>query len=480
MTSHSVESLFAKYGSRYRWFALVAAMLASTMTFFATHMIYVAIPAMMEVFKMSQDTAQWLSTGFLAATAGTMLMTPWCVSRFGQRHTYLITLSIFVAASLVGGLATNTPLLIFSRIVQGAMGGIITPLAMITIFTVFPADRRGFAMGMYGLGTTLAPVAGPTVGGLLVDHIGWSAVFFFTIPLCIPALLIAPFFIPGRDEAADHHDFDWGGFALSSAFLLCLLYGFYAINKHGLSAGITVASLVLAAATGIAFCYWELHRRHPMLELRIFSNAQFRAATLVSIAWGIAIFGSNYLAPLLVQTVFGYSASRAGLLIAPSGIALACMLPFAGRLTDRMSAHYLVTAGLLLFSVSAYLFATANSLTGFWEFAFWLVIGRTGLGIIIPSNNIGAFRSLDARFISQGSSAINFSRQVAGAFGVNMLSTLLEWRAGVYALAPGVHGVALDALAPRIAAFRDCFILIGSICLLALIPGWRMKDKETL
>jgi MFS family permease len=141
-------------------------MLGTASTVLATTIVNVAIPEIMAAFSMSQDKAQWLATGFLAGMAGTMLMTSWCVRRFGERGTYLGALSLFLAASVVGGLASHAEVLIVSRIVQGAAAGIIQPLAMITIFAVFPEKQRGRAMGIYGLGVVLAPAIGPAVGGL--------------------------------------------------------------------------------------------------------------------------------------------------------------------------------------------------------------------------------------------------------------------------------------------------------------------------
>ncbi len=400
--------------------------------------------------------------------------------RFGQRATYVGSLLLFIAASLLGGFANRAELLIVSRVLQGAASGIITPLSMITIFSVFPADQRGRAMGIYGLGVVLAPALGPAVGGALVEHFGWPAVFFLAVPFCALGLTLAPLFIVGRTESEEPPPrFDWGGLVFITLFIACLLFALNASHRAGWFSVSTLGMLAVALAACGAFVWWEHGRKHAMLDLGVFASPQFAAASVVALAYGLGLYGTTYLLPLLVQTVAQYSPAKAGALLSPAGIALAVMLPIAGLLTDRFPARYLVALGLVLFALSSLLFVSESAATGFWTLAWWLVVGRIGLGLIIPALNAGAMHGLSAEHIGHGSSAINFIRQLGGAFGVNILSTFLEWRTLVHERAAGLPEAGALASAERIAAFHESFALVALVFVLAVIPAWLMRRDRS-
>ncbi|HZP93061.1 MAG TPA: MDR family MFS transporter [Burkholderiales bacterium] len=466
-----VEVMFRRYGARYRWYAAGTMMLGTFSMVLAATIVNVAFPDIMTAFGLAQDTVQWLATGFLAAMSGTMLMTAWCVRRFGQRNTYVAALLLFVVASVAGGLAARTEVLIASRIAQGAVGGLIQPLAMITIFAVFPPDQRGRAMGLYGFGVVLAPAIGPAVGGWLTEHFGWRAIFFLPVPFCALGALLAPKFIVGQDRRAERPGFDWLGMTLMCLCLAVLLVAFNQSHRSGFTSVQTVSLFLTAFAAGAAFLWWESRQRHPLLDLGVFGSRQFAAASLVSFTYGFGLYGTTYLVPLFVQTVARYTPTDAGTLLTPAGIALACVLPLAGWWTDRMSPRHILLAGLALFALSSALFVLASPTTRFWWLAAWLLIGRVGLAMIIPALNAGALEGLPVEHVGQGSGVVNFIRQLGGAFGVNLLATLLEWRSLLHRAASG------DEIASRTVAFHESFAFVALIFLLAAIPAWRMRRE---
>lgn len=479
----SIEAMFEKYGERYRWLAVLTVMLAATSMVLATTIVNVAVPQIMETFRMGQETAQWLSTGFLAAMSATMLMTSWCVRAFGQRMTYLVAMAVFIAMSLIGGLGENAGTVIVSRILQGAAGGIIQPLAMIVIFQVFPAHQRGRAMGIYGLGVVLSPAIGPVLGGLLVYYFSWRAVFFITLPFCLIGALMAAFFLSDRDDSAPRPAFDWTGFALLALFVIPLLVGLKSGRQYG---WLSSQALQLFGGAGLAllgFIWRETACSQPLLNLRTFANRQFSAAAVVSFAYGMGIYGSTYLIPLFVQTVFHYTPIGSGLLLAPGGLVLAGAILVAGRLTDRYSAHWVVGAGLLCFGISFYLFAGVQAATAFWTMSWWIILGRVGLGLVIPALNAGAVQTLGPELLNQGSGAINFIRQLGGAFGVTIFSSVLEWRTKVsYDILKHIPRApeqlnAQAHLQSRIAGFQDSFLVVALVFGAALLPAWFMRRK---
>jgi MFS transporter, DHA2 family, multidrug resistance protein len=483
-----LDAMFQRYGQRYRWLVVITVMLGTTSMVLATTIVNVVIPDIMAAFHMGQDRAQWLSTGFLAAMSTTMLMTSWCVRAFGQRTTYLSAMALFIALSLIGGMGANAVVVIVTRIIQGAAGGIIQPLAMIAIFQVFPAHQRGRAMGIYGLGVVLSPAIGPVLGGLLAHYFGWRAVFFTVLPFCLLGAVMAVFFLTGRDAAHERPAFDRLGCALLVAFTIAFLVGLRSGQKTGWDSGRTLLLSATAVLTCLAFVWRELSCRHPLLNLRIFANRQFSSAAVVSFAYGMGIYGSTYLIPLFVQTICHYTPVTSGLLLFPGGVVLAGAITVAGRLTDRYSAHYVVIAGLACFGVSFWLFAGVSAATTFRTMAWWIVLGRLGLGLVIPALNAGAVQTLKPDLLNQGSGAVNFVRQLGGAFGVTMISSFLEWRTAASYETMRLKGAAVPLLAQQppeqghhllasIAGFQDSFMAIAVIFGLALLPAWFMQRK---
>ncbi len=452
-------------------------MLGTTAVVLATTIVNVVLHDVMRDFGVGQGRVQWLATGFLAAMAATMLTTAWWVRAYGVRRTYTVALFIFVVVSLAGGFATSIDELILSRIVQGAIAGVIQPLAMIALFEVYPPEERGSAMAAYGLGVVLSPAIGPALGGLLGQLFGWRAVFFVTLPLCLAGLVLAPSRLACFEGgAARRPTFDSMGLLLLCAFLLFVLGGLAQAQRQDLSQLGFALVVTGTLACGAAFVAWELRRSHPMFDPRVFRDPVFAAAAAVGFAYGVGLYGSTFLVPLFVQTISGFSVMKAGILLLPGGLLLALCIPLAGRLTNRHSPHYIVCAGLACFALSFLLFAGASARTDFWLLAVWIALGRLGLAMMIPALNAGAVQGLPLGQIAQGAGALNFVRQLGGAFGTSLLSLVLQWRMASHQgeLAASVD-TAASALDAATRAFDDCFIVVGLVFLSALWPGWRIR-----
>lgn len=424
----AIAAYFERYGPAYRWLVTSTVMLATFASVLTATSVNVALPDIMGAFGLGLDKIQLISTGFLAAMTGTMLLNAWMVESFGQRNTYIGSVLVFVAGSVIGGFAPSEAALVLGRVMQGAAAGLLQPLAMQVIFMVFPVERRGQAMGLYGVGVVLAPALGPTLGGLVVDYASWRYVFFMAIPVCLVGIFMALVFMPGRMATGPRRRFDWLGFILLSLCLLVLLDGLSHGQRDGWRSHKILSDFLIAGLAGTAFLVWESTTSAPMLRLALYRNRTFAAASAVSFIFGAAIFGSTYLIPLFVQTLQGYTATRSGLLLMPAGLILLVVFPIAGRLTDRFPAWKIILAGSVLFALSFVLQTAIDVNSSFWTVAWWLIVGRLGLGLIMPSVNAGAMMALPMTLIAQGSGAINFVRQLGGAFGINGLSILLERR----------------------------------------------------
>jgi len=509
----SIEGLFARFGPAYRWLVTLTVMMGTIATILNATIVNVALPDIMGTFGMGQDKAQLLSTGFLAAMTGTMLLNAWMVETLGQRATFMLAVSVFIAASILGGLAPAEDVLILARVLQGAAAGILQPLAMQVIFQVFPPEKRGTAMGVFGIGVVLAPALGPTLGGIMVDSFSWRYVFFMSVPFCLVGLFLATLFMPGRAASGPPRRFDWIGFGLLTVFLVTLLNGLSNGQRYGWMSDSILTDFTFALVTGIGFIVWELCTPTPILNLKLFTNRIYAGASVVAFIFGAGIFGSTFLIPLFVQTIQGYTPTRSGLLLMPAGLILAIVFPIAGRLTDKTPAYAIVMFGLVVFALSSFLMTGVDTNTPFWLFAWWIMLGRIGLGFVMPSLNAGALKALPMALLGQGSGAINFVRQLGGAFGVNLLSITLERRTHLYVdsftvaqhaansattdMLSTVTGVLAQAGVPEairqagamnhlghmiyaqgnMLGYRDSFFIAGAIFVAALLPALMMRQR---
>lgn len=504
---------FRRHGPAYRWWVTATVMLGALACVLTGTIVNVALPDMMGAFGMGQDRAQLLAAGFLAAMAGTMLLCAWAVQAYGYRATFIAALALFVFASAMGGFATSEAVLVLARVLQGAAAGILQPLSMLVVVQVFPAHRRGSALGIYGLGLVLAPVLGPVLGGVLTDQLNWRYVFLASVPPCAVSLVLGMFLLPGRIGRGRRPRFDWVGFALMITSLVALLGALSSGQRLEWASHEVSGAFALALACGLAFVAWELHVAEPMLDLRVFAYPAFVAGAVVSTLFGAAVFASNYLVPLFVQIVQGYTPTRAGLLLMPSGLFLAAVFPLAGRLADRTRPRVTVCAGLLIFAIATLPMAFADAQSGFWTVALWFAVGRIGLGLMTPGLTAGALHAVPVLLLAQASGVVNFVRQLGGALGVNLGAVYLEHRvadhvhgftaaqlpgagattvflrevSSLYAAA-GVPGAAADHAALHhlgqvlmaqgtMMAYRDAFLLLAVVAMLAALPAWLMRDR---
>lgn len=429
-----IETQAARFGASYRWLVTVTIMLGTISTTATATIVNVAMHDIMGAFGMGQDQVQWLSTAFLASMTATMLTTAWMLDRFGYRNTFVGSLAIFVFGSVLGAVSQNGAEVILARILQGCASGIIQPLVMVVISQVFPPSQRGKAMGIYGIGIVLAPALGPTAGGMMVDQLDWRAVFMVVVPFCLAGIAAAMFILPGKILQTDtpHRQFDITGFILLIIALVTLLSGLSNGQREGWDAFPIIGLLTCSLFTGTGFILYELRTPHPLLSLRVFANPAFSAGCIVAFALGAGIYASTYIIPLFVQTIQGYTPTRSGLLLMPAGLALGLVFPVAGHISDRAAPHIPIIIGLALFGLSCWLSSGADTDTPFWTMAGWIVLGRIGLGVMLPALNAGSLRALPLDKLAQGAGSLNFIRQLGGALGVNLLSVFVERRSSFH------------------------------------------------
>jgi EmrB/QacA subfamily drug resistance transporter len=476
---NSLAALRERYGTRYRWLLLLSVMIGTMASIMSSTIINVGIPDMSQHFALGQERAQWVSSGFMVAMTVSMLTTPWLLGRYGYRHTYVGTMLLLMVGGIVGGFAEQFPVVLAARVAQGLAAGVVQPIPAIIILRAFEPNEQGRASGVFGMGVVLAPAVGPSIGGVLVDLFGWRSLFFMVIPFCIASLAMAMKFVPttapGGAATQRSGMIDWRGLLLGAVGTLCLLNGLVELHSGGALAG---ALLGGAALSLVAFIAWQRRFKArggaPLMDLALFGHRTFAMGSIVAFIYGTALFGSTYLLPVYMQLALRLSPSYVGSILLPAGIVLAFTIALVGRLADRQPTHVLVGTGLALLALSFALMVTIGLASPIWLLVAWAILGRIGLGFILPSLNIGSMRSLDKALIPQGSSAINFLRILGGAAGVSLCGIVLEWRIAA-------HGDTLSNPATsvaRLAAFNEVFWMLAGLCGLAMVAAWQLREAR--
>ena len=472
----SLAMLQARHGPRYRWLLLLAVMTGTVASIMSSTIVNVAVPDLSRQFALGQERAQWVSSGFMVAMTVSMLTTPWLLSRYGYRSVYVAAMLLMMAGGILGGFANDFSLVLAARVSEGLAAGVVQPIPAIIILRAFEPNEQGRASGIFGMGVVLAPAIGPSIGGVLVDLFGWRSIFFMVVPFCLVSLWMAFKFVPanapGGAVAQRGATLDWGGLLLGGAGTLCLLNGLVQLHGGGPAAGLL---LLAAALTFAVFVAWQRRVKagggQPLMNLALFGYPVFTMGSIVAFIYGTALFGSTYLLPVYMQLGLGLSASYVGTILLPASVVLAITIALVGRLADRRPVHVLVSTGLALLAISFAMMFTIGLQTALWLLVAWAMLGRIGLGFILPSLNLGSMRSLSPGLIPQGSSVINFMRTLGGAAGISLCGIVLEWRITA-------HGDSLAnpvTSASRLAAFNEVFWILAAVCGLAMLAAWRMR-----
>jgi EmrB/QacA subfamily drug resistance transporter len=437
----------------------IVVVLGAIMSILDTTVVNVAISHLTTDFDTSLETIQWIVTGYTLALATVIPITGWAADRFGTKRLYMLSLALFLCGSILSGLAWSAGSLITFRVLQGLGGGMLMPAGMTILTRAAGPGRVGRVMSIIGVPMLLGPIVGPILGGWLVDDVSWRWIFFINIPIGIAALVMSLRVLP-RDVPQAHERFDALGLALLSPGLALFIYGLAKSNSDGGfgSSEVLVPGLV-GVALLVAFTRHALRTSDPLIDLRLFTNRTFAAASATLVLFAIAVFGSFLLMPLYFQTVRGESALQAGLLLAPQGFGAMLVMPIAGQLTDRTGVGRIVLVGLTITLGAMVALTQIGADTSYWVLGAVLFVMGMGLGSTMMPIMSGAMQTLRRAAVARASTTINILQQVGASIGTAVLSVTL---AGALAdrlppatgggVTPGAGGGALpDAIRERIA-----------------------------
>ena len=285
-SNFEIEEMFRRFGPSYRWFVTVGGLLGSMSMVLSGTMVNVAVPSIMGAFGIGQDLAQWVATAFLTTMVASQLLNAWMVEAFGQRATYSAALFLFCLGAFVCAAAPNIETLISGRVMQGVSAGLIQPLVLATVVMVFPPERRGMAIGVYGMGVTLVPSFGPFVGGLAIDSMAWRDIFFVPLPLVGLAFVLGLVFMPAKKISFRLPAFDWFGYILVATALMCAMSTIGNGQRWGWSSDRTLLFLFVGIATSVVFVYTQLRAKNPLIDVSVFKDLRFTSAMFIAFAFG--------------------------------------------------------------------------------------------------------------------------------------------------------------------------------------------------
>jgi EmrB/QacA subfamily drug resistance transporter len=402
--------------------------LGSIMSILDTTIVAVALATLGRDFHVSVTTIQWVATGYLLALAIVTPVTGWAVDRFGAKRLWMGSTALFVIGSSLCGLAWSADSLIFFRVLQGIGGGMLLPVGQSILARAAGPQRMGRVMSIIGVPMVMGPIMGPVIGGLIVSNYSWRWIFYINVPIGIVTLILSNRWLPRFDtDERFPTAFDTLGFCLLSPGLAALLY---ALSEVGTTGSYTSASVLVSAVLGVllmaGFILHALNVKHPLLDLHPFRHRNFAIANVCIFVIGATLFGSMFLLPIYYQVARGQEAWVAGLLLAPQGIGAACIMRWAGSITDRFGPRRVVPFGILLMAAATVPFAFVTANTSLGVLAVTLFVRGLGLGLSMMPVTAAAYFDLNHAEIPKASTIMNIMRLVGGSVATALFAVVLE------------------------------------------------------
>lgn len=425
-----------------------------------------ALPHIMADLQLDANTAQWLQSVFMLVNGIMIPITAFLIERFTTRALFLTAMTIFGLGTLMCAIAPVFSILMAGRVLQAAGAGIIMPLMQTIMFMIFPIEKRGSAMGMFGLVIAFAPAIGPTLSGLIVDHFPWRSLFYIILPIVILDIIFAYLLLKNVTNRT-FPKLDILSIILSTLGFGGLLYGFSTAGNSGWTSMQVVLSLLIGALALVWFIFRQLKLEQPILEFRVFKYSVFTITTVLGMVLFIAMIGAAVILPLMMQNMLGFSALESGLALLPGALLMGIMSPITGRLFDKFGARWLSIIGVTILVITTFMFAIFTEETTFTYIAAVNAIRMFGISMVMMPVTTAGLNQLPTKLIPHGTAMNNTMRQVAGSVGTALLVTVMTSNSipdqGVAGM---LHGVNIS------------FIVAAIFAVIALIMAFFIKNSR--
>jgi EmrB/QacA subfamily drug resistance transporter len=444
-----------------RWGILVTLLIGTITGTLGNSLVNVALPTIMDHFSVDVGTGIWAVTSYILFFAVTMPLFGRLGDMYGYKRTYLAGISIFALSSSLAAFAPTFPSLVALRAIQGFSNGPILPAIMAIVGTVFPPGERGRAMGVWALANSATHAAGPPLSGILTQYFGWQSIFLSYVPLCVLGLFLVMRLVPD-DRKSERQPFDVVGAATLTATTLILMFNLRQMAYTGWQSPLGLALWGLFVALLGIFLWNERRVDEPFLDLRLFANRPYSAATTIAFVQGFCQFGLLFLIPLFLIEMRGYRAAETGLLLASMPVSMAVAAPLAGRLADRYGCRPLCSLGMVTLAMSGLLLSLQGSTTPSWYLVLSLIVAGIGMGMIQSPAPAAVSLSMPQSQLGVGLGMFNMLRFVGGTLGPTVFAIVLQ------ALGP----------APTAGGFRTDFYVIVLVAMLAIFVAFSVPANH--
>jgi len=499
---HSAEAYDSKFELTV---VLMCSMAGTLMQALDTTIANVALPYMQGSLQASRDQITWVLTSYIIAAAIMTAPVGWIASRFGKKNFALVALAGFTITSMLCGAAQTLDQMILFRLLQGAFGAALSPLSQAIMLDLYPPQKRGNIMAIWGMGVMVGPILGPTLGGYLTDTFDWRWVFYVNVPFGIAAVTGIFFFF--KDSPRDRNmRFDWSGFAFLAlglgALQLMLDRG---TNKAWFESTEIIVEALIAGIGIYLFLVHMLTARAPFIPPAIFKDRNFTSALFMMFVVGAIMLASSALLPPFLQNLGGYTVTDTGLLMAPRGIGTMIAMMFAGRTAMRFDPRIVMTIGTVLLEWSMWDMSGWTPQIGISQLVIVSVVQGFGMGFVFVPLQLVAFATLPGFLRTDGTALMNLVRNIGSAIGVSVTTTVLDWSvqmnhsllshiATPFNRALGQNGASLMMnpqlpmglatlnhmieMRSEVAAFQNDFLFMFYICLPAIAIVWLMQRPQ--
>ncbi|WP_035423780.1 DHA2 family efflux MFS transporter permease subunit [Bacillus sp. UNC438CL73TsuS30] len=386
--------------------------------------INVALPQIMNSFQISAATANWLSTIFMLTNGIVIPITAFLMQRYTTRQLFLFSMGIFSVGTFICAIAPAFSVILVGRVVQAIGAGILFPLITNVIFTIFPLERRGFAMGIFGVALNFAPAIGPTWAGWIIETYSWHVMFYIIAPIALIDFFIAIFLVKNVTETS-RPKLDVLGVILSTIGFGGILYGFTTGGTKGWSDPEVITLFIVGGISLILFVWRQLTVGHPILEFRIFKYKMFTLTTIINVIVTMAMFSGMILMPIYMQNIHGFSPLEAGFMLLPGGVVMGIMSPITGKLFDKYGARWLAIVGLAITILTTYALTRLHTDTSF-SYVIWVyTIRMFGISLLMMPIFTAGLNDLGLSLNKYGTAMVNTLRMVAGAVGMAFFVSIM-------------------------------------------------------
>ena len=432
----------------YKWWVLANIMVGTFMAVLDSTIVNVGLTKIMTAFGTGVDKIEWVLTAYLLVFAVMLPTSGWVADHFGYKRTYFSALFLFTLGSFLCSLSWDENALIAFRLVQGAGAGFLMPVGMAIITREFPPEKRGIALGFWGVAAAASVSLGPMIGGYLIDNYSWHSIFDVNVPVGI--LGMAATYIIQREYKTEHtRSFDFLGFISMAIFLTFLLLalsnGNASWNTGGWSSPFILISFALSILGFTVFMATDLSIKHPLIELNLLKDFNFSVTNAILFIFGMGLFGSTFLLPLFLENSLNYTALQAGMVFFPVGILQAVVSPASGYLADKVNPKIPAFIGLVLLTISLYLNNFLSLYSEEAQIMLPLYIRGLAMGLMFTPLSTIALADMPKQKMAQASGLFNVIRQIGGSFGVAIFGTMLTRR---MLLHTAVNGESVNQYSP--------------------------------